>query len=187
MDKLDPQQKITGTNSLTVGDFWAWAYSDILSNANRGVFAEFLVGSALGVLDTPRIEWNIADLYYREKKIEVKSAAYSQSWIQKAPSKIIFSIAETYGWDAATNTSQSELARFSDCYVFCLYKEIDVAKARENLLNVAYWDFFPISTWQVNTVFAKQKSLSLSRLTPYCKPVPYMELKNAIDAVLELQ
>ena len=37
----------------TVGDFWAWAYSDILNNVDRAVFAEFVVGSALGVTDAP--------------------------------------------------------------------------------------------------------------------------------------
>ncbi|WP_432794029.1 hypothetical protein [Rhodococcus ruber] len=29
-------------------DFWAWAYSDLLGNAMRGVLAEYLVGTALG-------------------------------------------------------------------------------------------------------------------------------------------
>lgn len=32
----------------TVEDFWAWAYSDILSNTDRAVFAEFVAGTALG-------------------------------------------------------------------------------------------------------------------------------------------
>ncbi|MBC7812134.1 MAG: hypothetical protein H7175_13350, partial [Burkholderiales bacterium] len=93
MKKLQPETPIEGTRSLTVGDFWAWAYSDILSNANRSVLAEFLVGAALGVLDKPRKEWDAVDLRYREKKIEVKSAAYLQSWQQKQLSIIRFDFA----------------------------------------------------------------------------------------------
>lgn len=48
---------------VTVGDFWA--YSDILNNTDRAVFAEFVVGMALGVTDAPRVEWDAVDLRYR--------------------------------------------------------------------------------------------------------------------------
>ncbi|MBD1846459.1 hypothetical protein H6F89_24140 [Cyanobacteria bacterium FACHB-63] len=41
---------------VTVQDFWAWAYSNILSNRNRSIFAEFLVAAALGLTHQPRIE-----------------------------------------------------------------------------------------------------------------------------------
>ncbi len=34
---------IDGLDGLTVGDFWSWAYSGVLSNANRGVLVEFIV------------------------------------------------------------------------------------------------------------------------------------------------
>jgi hypothetical protein len=33
-----------GFPGRTVGDFWRWAYSDILSNRNRSIFAKFIVG-----------------------------------------------------------------------------------------------------------------------------------------------
>lgn len=32
---------------MTVNDFWAWAYSDLLNNTYRGVMAEFLVYCSL--------------------------------------------------------------------------------------------------------------------------------------------
>ena len=31
----------------TVLDFWKWAYSDLLDNAQRGILAEYLVANAL--------------------------------------------------------------------------------------------------------------------------------------------
>ncbi len=54
---LTADTPIDGLDGLTVGDFWSWAYSDLLSNANRGVFAEFIVAVALGVHEQPRLEW----------------------------------------------------------------------------------------------------------------------------------
>lgn len=35
-----PSEPIPGLHGKTVGDFWQWAYSDILSNRNRSIFAE---------------------------------------------------------------------------------------------------------------------------------------------------
>ena len=85
---------IRGADGLTVGGFWRWAYSDVLTNTTRGVFAEFLVASALGVTDEPRVEWDAVDLRYRGKTIEVKSAAYCQSWKQPRPSAVRFGVAK---------------------------------------------------------------------------------------------
>src|SRR5437016_2007119 len=91
--KLNPGEPIPQLNGFTVGDFWSWAYSDTLSNGNRAIFAEFLVGAALGVLDEPRIEWNGYDLLYRARKVEVKASAFLQSWKQTRPSPIRFDVA----------------------------------------------------------------------------------------------
>ena len=107
--KLTGTEPILGTPSQSILDFWSWAYSDILSNRNRGVFAEFLVASGLGVSGDPRVEWDAVDLRYQGKKIEVKCSAYLQSWSQPAPSRISFDIEKKRGWDAASNTSAPAL------------------------------------------------------------------------------
>jgi hypothetical protein len=39
----------------TVGDFWSWAYSDLLSSTDRAVFAEFVVGTACIPTERARI------------------------------------------------------------------------------------------------------------------------------------
>jgi hypothetical protein len=52
---LDPRAPLAGVAGATVCDYWRWAYSDLLSNTNRAVFAEYLVGLALGVVDRPRV------------------------------------------------------------------------------------------------------------------------------------
>ena len=39
-------------------EFLAWAYGDLLTNTTRGVLAEYIVATALGIDDTKRVEWN---------------------------------------------------------------------------------------------------------------------------------
>ena len=75
-------------------DFWRWSMSDILSNSTRGKLAEFIVGTAVGTdFASPRDEWDCFDIKSNNGiKIEVKSAAYIQSWDQKKYSTISFSI-----------------------------------------------------------------------------------------------
>ena len=61
ISKLEPNQVIDDLYGNTVLDFWSWAFSDLISSANRSVFAEFLVGAVLGTTENTRIEWEVAD------------------------------------------------------------------------------------------------------------------------------
>ncbi|MBI5671338.1 MAG: hypothetical protein HZC41_25365 [Chloroflexi bacterium] len=180
--KLKLDEPIPVLGGLTVGDFWSWAYSDVLSNANRSVFAEFLVGATLGVLDSPRIEWNGFDLEYRSKKIEVKTSAYLQSWPQKRLSTITFDICPKRAWDASTAQSINEPQRIADCYVFCLYAETNFNDS--NVLNVERWEFYVVSTGRINQSFGSQKSISLSSLKKIASTIRYSQLRSAIDEAL---
>ena len=59
--------------------FWQWSCSDLVSNATRGVLAEYLVAQALGVTHGVREEWVACDITMPDGTlIEVKSAAYLQ-------------------------------------------------------------------------------------------------------------
>lgn len=160
--KLKPTVRLNGLGEATISDFWSWAYSDILSNRNRSIFAEFLIASALGCLDKTRMEWDACDLRYGGKKIEVKSAAYLQSWHQKAPSVIGFDIAKKRAWHADTNTLNSDPVRYSDVYVFCLYPETDPTKC--NILDINAWEFYVVPTETIRVSSNMMKSLPL--LTP---------------------
>src|SRR5579872_3776587 len=75
-------------------DFWRWSVSDILSNATRGRLAEFIVATATNMdITEVRDEWSPYDLITPEGvKLEIKSAAYLQSWFQKKFSIISFGI-----------------------------------------------------------------------------------------------
>jgi hypothetical protein len=169
---------------VTVGEFWSWAYSDILSNTDRAVFAEFVVGTALGVTDAPRVEWDAVDLRYGGKTIEVKSAAYVQSWHQEQdpPSHISFDLKERLSWDAATNTYRVEPRRPADCYVFCVYAEKD--RRRANVLDLDMWEFYVVPTQQINRQLGSQKTASLSTIERLTESVGYDQIRERVDSAL---
>ena len=179
---LSANDSIPGLEGRTVGDFWQWAYSDVLSNRNRSIFAEFMVGVALGVVDKPRVEWDAVDLRYKGLKVEVKSAAYVQSWPQKKPSIIRFDIDKAIFWDSATGESSGQPTRCADIYVFCLHTEKD--KSRANVLDVATWEFYVVLTEMLNRKLADAKSISLAALNRLAAPCKFGSLKDGVDAAV---
>ncbi|MYT34744.1 hypothetical protein GTY66_01480 [Streptomyces sp. SID8356] len=147
----------------TLGDFWQWACSDLVGNTMRGVLAEYIVGTALGCVDGTRVEWDTVDIRTPEGcRIEVKSAAYLQSWAQKALSKISFSIAPTARWDAAPGTVSPEVVRRSDAYVFCLLHHQD--KQSLDPLDLTQWTFYVLPTRVLDERCPTQKTISLAGL-----------------------
>lgn len=170
----------TGTSIL---DFWSWAYSDILNNTSRGVLAEFLVQSSLSSTPTSksRIDWAPFDLTSPSgRRIEVKSAAYLQSWEQDYYSKILFDIAPKRAWNPKKGYA-IEKKRTSDLYVFCLYTSLS---KEESMLNLNLWDFYVLSTYVLNNKKPDQKSLSISSLLRL-KPIKtdYSNLKKTIETI----
>lgn len=148
---------------ISANEFWKWAYSDFLSNAQRGVLAEYLVARSLACTDRGRIEWDAYDLDAGEGlKIEVKSAAYIQSWRQKALSSIRFDIAHKQAWYAETNTYSAKAVRPADIYVFCVFAATDREAA--NPLDPSQWFFLACRTDFLNERFSSQKSVALSAL-----------------------
>ncbi len=147
----------------TLLDFWRWSTSDLVSNATRGILAEFIVATALGVADGIRAEWDPFDLRTHEGvKVEVKSAAYLQSWFHKKLSTILFGIRPTRLWDASTNLLSDELKRQADIYVFCVLSHKD--KSTVDPLNVRQWEFYIVRAAMLDERFPKQKTISLASL-----------------------
>ncbi|SFK39196.1 hypothetical protein SAMN05216302_100599 [Nitrosomonas aestuarii] len=143
--------------------FWQWSSSDLVGNTLRGLVAEYIVTSAVGNPSGIRQEWDSYDVITTEGvKVEVKSSAYIQSWMQSKYSSIQFRIRPTYGWEAATNEYSSDKIRQSDVYVFCLLKHKD--QATINPLDLEQWQFYVIATKKLNDSLGPQKSISLSRL-----------------------
>lgn len=152
--------RITGFSLL---NFWQWLASDLVDNALRGALAEYIVACDLGVSDGTSPGWNAYDLITPDGiKVEVKSAAYLQSWKQSAPSKICFDIRSTYGWDAATNIMGTERKRQADVYVFCLLAHKD--KATLDPLDLSQWEFYVLPSKVLDEKLPNQKTISLAVL-----------------------
>ena len=161
-------------------DFWQWSVSDIVSNATRGRFAEFIIATAIGSdLKTVRDEWQAFDLETKDNiKIEVKSAAYLQSWFQKKLSSISFSIKPSRHWDNTTNIQAKTSKRHGDIYVFCLLKHMD--KATIDPLNLDQWEFYVLATRQIDNYKRSQHSITLKSLQKLTSAVSYNLLNKEI-------
>ncbi len=161
-------------------DFWRWNVSDLLSNATRGRFAEFIVATATNIdLSTPREEWAAYDLITPDNiKIEVKSSAYIQSWHQEKLSKISFSIKPAYCWDYETNKYSESKTRYADVYVMCLLNTTN--RESINPLDLTQWLFYVVSVETLNNLKNSQISITLKSLEKLANPVTYDELNNEI-------
>ena len=165
---------------MDVLGYWRWAYSDILSNAARGKLAEYIVACALGADGGVRIDWDAYDLRTPEGwKVEVKSAAYWQSWPQKGPSAIVFRIPRSWGWTAEDNSFFDEPTRAADVYVFAVLAHMD--KATIDPLDIAQWDFYVLPTAVLEAKCAVQKTISLGSLL-WLEPIQtkYAGLRAAV-------
>ncbi|MEQ1733687.1 MAG: hypothetical protein ABL940_08440 [Bacteroidia bacterium] len=159
-------------------DFWKWSVSDLLSNATRGRFAEFIVGTAIGLdIKTLREEWDAYDLLINYgAKIEIKSAAYIQSWEQKEYSKISFSI-KLASHNLSTNNAIPK--RHADLYVFCLLKHKD--QATIDPLKLEQWEFYILPTYELDNYKRSQSSITLNSLQKLTSAVTYNELSASIN------
>lgn len=168
-------------------DFWRWSVSDILSNATRGRFAEFIVGTTVGLNpDSLRNEWDAYDLTMENRiKIEVKSAAYIQSWNQKNFSSISFSIKPARLWESELNARQKVPKRHADLYVFCHLKHKDTATI--DPLKMEQWDFYVLPTFRLDSYERSQSSITLNSLRKFTEPVSYSELKIEIEKAFDEQ
>ena len=157
---LTGAEPITQTKELLI-NYWRWAHSNLIDNAERGAFAEYIVHIAMKAVELTRVNWDKYDVKSPEGiAIEVKTSGYIQSWAQSRLSSICFSIRPTYGWDSTTNTYASECTRQSDVYVFCLldHKNQDTI----NPLDMTQWKFYVLPTAVLNKEVGNQKTISLS-------------------------
>ena len=95
----------TPTNHLTpqkldrnLAKFTRWAAGDLTGNRMRGLYAEWMIASQLGVLDedASRVEWDMVDIRYKSLNIEVKTSGNRQQWSEKE-NQPRFSIARRAG------------------------------------------------------------------------------------------
>lgn len=176
-------EKITFRNTdinYSLLNFWQWSVSDILSNATRGRFAEFIVGTAIGLdVKNLRDEWDAYDLTTNDGiKIEIKSASYIQSWRQFDYSPISFSIKPAKHWDAENGMTKGEPKRHADLYVFCLLSHKD--QGTIDPLKMEQWDFYVLPTFKLDNYKRSKSSITLNSLMKLVEKICYLELKDKI-------
>ena len=168
---------------FTLRDYWRWSASDLLSNVQRGVLAEFLVATALELTEKPREEWAGFDLEVSGRgTVEVKSAAYIQSWKQKGYSKISFDIARRKSsWNPETGKTDrwESPRRGANAYVFCLLKH----KCQKTIdpLNVDQWSFYVVSRSKLDcSEWGQKENIGLNSLSSLTRSTPYRQLKSKV-------
>jgi hypothetical protein len=167
--------------ALTLHDFWRWSVSDLVSNATRGRLAEFIVANALGISTNAvvRDEWSPFDLQTSEGvKVEVKSAAYIQSWYQSKFSSISFRTPKTHAFDPETNRLEAEAKRQADVYVFAVLAHED--KKTIDPLNVDQWQFYVVPTSTLEARTRSQSGITLPTLKNLTRPVSYGDLRGEV-------
>ena len=115
--------------------------------------------------------------------MEVKSAAYVQSWEQTRPSVISFDIAPKTGWDSDTDTHAASPGRSAKVYVFCLLK--GTGRKKPDPLDVGQWTFYVLATSVLNREVPVQKTIRLEPLRALgAQECTYEQLKAATRAAV---
>jgi hypothetical protein len=165
----------------SIVDFWQWAFSDILMNTNRAVFAEYLVGRALGLTKgTTRKTWHKVDFEYNGHTIEVKSTGFSQVWGDAASNIFDIGVKTPYTY-GKRNLDNDAPARNAEVYVFAVFEGKTVTNADE-------WYFYVFPRSELNERWpSPQKTVSLN-VVKKTGAETYKwgrELKDGIDKALE--
>jgi hypothetical protein len=153
----------TESKKIRLLEFWQWSTSNLLTNTTRGILAEFIVATDLGVDGILQNDWESYDLTSKNGiKIEIKASAYIQTWHQAKLSKIIYSIKPTTGWNPVTNKFEGTPQRHSDYYIFCLLHHKD--QKTINPLDLDQWTFYILATKTLDNKLPNQKTITLSSL-----------------------
>lgn len=166
--------------------FWEWSASDVVSNATRGRLAEYIIAQAIGAANGVRDEWAAYDLSDpRSISIEVKSAAYIQSWHQDRLSTISFNCPKSLAWDPETNRQSDVPCRQAEVYVFALLAHQD--QGTLDPFDLSQWEFYVVPTVTLDRRERSQHSITLKSLrTLHGDPVAYDGLADAIARAAEI-
>lgn len=157
-ERLDPALRLRRSGQplvdpgATLGDFWAWAFSDLRQNSVRGHLAEYIVAWALGIRLEVRSAWDDHDLALvdllvpwssgerKPARLQVKSSGYLQGWQQRQLSLISFGGLRRRPWDFKRGLPLGDTkACKADVFVFA----IQTAKTHDacDPLEVDQWEF----------------------------------------------
>lgn len=161
--------------------FARWALP-LRSNTTRGIVAEWLVARAVGAdISQPRDEWADHDVVTPDGvTIEVKAAAYVQSWNNPRPSPITYNGLKARWLTADGQSYTGEPDYRSQVYVFAAHTA--TTPADYAVWNLDQWEFRVLP--RAALVALGQSSIRLSRLrTLGYEPVPHARLAATVEVV----
>ena len=166
LGQITPERH-TGDEPLPEGatllNFWQWMGSDLVSNALRGAFGEYLVALAVGAADKVQEEWAPYDVRSPDGiRIEVKTSGYIQTWQQQTLSTPRFGIGKSYAWSNETGTFSPAPQRSAEVYVFCLHHHKD--QDTTNPLDMSQWTFYILPTATLDRMAGDQATVGVSSL-----------------------
>jgi hypothetical protein len=145
-----PPDRLHGDASLPedvrVEDFWRWAFSDLLEDYLKGIFAEWMVGVLLGLpmREHHRLEFLRYDLPVSSRLVEVKATAYWQSWKvldENGSPKLFPKKPATPDGRVSFGGLKTKKGEYkADLYVFCFQRERELE--RWNALDLNQWEFY---------------------------------------------
>lgn len=177
----DPLVHVSGS----LLDFWKWAFADLCDDDIKGVFAEWMVATLLGIPTSGkrRISWADHDLILPPGlKIEVKASSLWQSWklinpdgtpkhdlplAVLSPGRVRFSGLQARTAEKVAQKGAEPVFK-SDCYIFCMQSETD--PVRWNVWDLSQWKFFLLSRDELETA-GIARSISLARLMEMQQPM----------------
>jgi hypothetical protein len=165
--------------------FWQWSVSDLMSNASRGILAEYLVAKALGLAGGVRNEWGPFDLETKDGvKIEVRSFSPFQTLSPESCSKPSFGTRPTHHSDKATAKFDNDIKHQPDVYVFCVLGDREKDRDGVDPLNLDQWDFYVVKASLFNDESPAQKTTGETSLKEVSLiKVEYAELGTRIRAI----
>ena len=161
--------------------FRYWAGGNLVDNRNRGIFGEWLVGQALGVIEEGEIrqEWDAVDLRYGDLMIEVKTSGRSQTWNKEGSSTPRFGIRrQKRAWFADTGDwiVYDSPQRTADVYVFCLHQTVPATN--DNVADPESWSFWVVATSAIDNELGDQSTVGISTLNRLAEPVQWNGIKK---------
>lgn len=181
----DTGQAFLGGQTKRALDFWMWAYSDLMQNITRGYVAQYIVAWALGVDRKPNDPWQSFDLRSPEpqnKKIEVKSTSYLQSWNppkRKEP-KPLFILSPRLPYSSELGYGRTPEWN-ADIYVLSYFHCKDVDKV--DVMNLDQWKFWVIGKAELERLLDGRKSLATKWLEDNLPSVTTFQLGLTILAM----